>query len=570
MVVGLPDSWDQCIIVSSNSRPVHHYQSCTWSPCGRFVAARTPEAVDIRDPLTFELRSALNEPDGHVITGLAYSPDGHSLACLSTGGLIIWDVQTGGVAKRTRCNNPYGASLLWSLDGRTIAIMTCSGQGTGAYSVSSYDVASGTTTRPPSGFQSRCEPHLWAHGKSFRVMAVVHDGGVLAIDILNPGSVLTKVESFPVRTWGDTEIGSFSPATHYLSILGDSHLVILDIRNSTCLLRESGVFFSHCFSSDGSLFAACSTDNLHIWTYTSRHYAPWREFTYQNASGVLPSLLFSPTFVSILGCFGDVLQIWRLYDNPTALPVHHQQFAVVSRGGVYFVTSSKGDPTVTITNPLLDGLYHIYVGTEIQALAVFGNILLVIDYGGIVAWRLTDDGTVAGVLGDRDADRSDSIWTVSSPDPRGVPELSFGLEQEVWDGREIGGGREIGHGQEIGVIKYGLTSHVYHTGTGEVLQPDQEPRYCEWYALADICNGKQVHYPKPRGQGFGTGDDCSEGEWPFSRATLREGWVKDPDGRHRLWIPSEWGTRANWKWFHKITTLRFEFPASDKQILIMF
>ena len=56
VVIGIPDSWDPSTSVSTKHS---RYLSSTWSPCGRFVAAVTEEAMEIRDALTLELVSAL-------------------------------------------------------------------------------------------------------------------------------------------------------------------------------------------------------------------------------------------------------------------------------------------------------------------------------------------------------------------------------------------------------------------------------------------------------------------------------------------------------------------------------
>lgn len=79
-VIGGPDAWDPTVSVSSKG---DEYGSCTWSPCGRFIAAQIGNIVEIRDQLTFELLTVLQPAETtNQLTGpLVYSPDGHSLAC---------------------------------------------------------------------------------------------------------------------------------------------------------------------------------------------------------------------------------------------------------------------------------------------------------------------------------------------------------------------------------------------------------------------------------------------------------------------------------------------------------
>jgi WD40 repeat protein len=113
VVVGTPDSWDQSLALPY----VGSIWILHWSPCGQFVAVQTEKAVEIRDPLSFELLSTLQptEPTSQLMGALAYSPDGHSLASLSNTSLIIWDIQTGGVAKEIPCDKTSGGSVVWSL-----------------------------------------------------------------------------------------------------------------------------------------------------------------------------------------------------------------------------------------------------------------------------------------------------------------------------------------------------------------------------------------------------------------------------------------------------------------------
>ena len=119
IVVGLISSWDWSIVVSSID---YCESSVAWSPCGQFVVVQTKEAVEIRDALSFELVSTLRptKPTSQLTGTLAYSPDGRSLACTCTTTIIIWDIQTGEVAKELQYDKPFSDSLVWSSDGRTI------------------------------------------------------------------------------------------------------------------------------------------------------------------------------------------------------------------------------------------------------------------------------------------------------------------------------------------------------------------------------------------------------------------------------------------------------------------
>ena len=605
VVAGTSDSWDQSVTIAGKG---HRYTSCTWSPCGRFIAAQTYKAMEIRDSHTLELLSTLAGSSDELLGGLAYSPDGHSLACLSATGLIIWDIQTGGIAKRTRNNHASSATLLWSSDGMTIAIMRFQrdqGQEP-TYAVCMYDVSLGTM-QFPSTVQSICKPYLWADDTSFWIMAAVDDDKAFTINIFKAGSALTKVESFPIQIQGGANIISFSPTTYHLSLSDGSHFAILDIQNSKYLLREQGNFCKSCFSPTGCLFTLCSFDthDLRIWANNFGHYSCIGQFMCQVPGIGLPSLLFSPKSSSILGCSDGGLQVWHSDDGHTVLPTYSQPLTTISHNGTYIATADKGNNTVTIADPFSHTLSQIDVCTEIQELALVGNVLLVICSKTILAWHLTREGMVAGVSCDRRAGLSDSIWSIPVTSKKNP--LSFAATGQT------------------GIISYtcGLKSlQVYHIGTGEALQSHQEPVLfgCCFHSLEDVCKGlHHLHYHNlSRGDVFSvyggyTGDQCfkpglcmygscstqslcvedgssthrlcvedgssthrlytnsgcSKDSWALAETIVQEGWVKDPEGRCRLWIPPEWRAFISGEWLCEITTLQFELP-SKTRIVIMF
>ena len=535
VVAGIPDAWEECIRLYAKP----YYRTCTWSPCGRFVAAGAQETVDIRDPLSSELLSTLTQSNTSQTGPLAYSPDGYSLASLSGTSLTIWDIQTGGVAREIECSATTNISLAWSLDRATICVMACPWQDwgidailqlldhdVGDYAVNVYDVASGTTLSSGT-LQSRGRPHLWAHNMSFRVITIEQGDQTFTIDTFEVGSIFTKVESFHTKPWGiGDRIRSFSPTTYQISIFNliRDHLHILDVRRSECLLEvseggENLGFSAHSFSSDGSLFAASSLRGIHIWKYTSGRYILWREFPSQTVpifSHFPPQ--FSPTSSSILGHRAGPLQVWRLDGPPiVAHPDYRGPLAVISHCGTYIATDYAANSTVTITN-LLSPTPPQFIDADmyIHALAFTGNVLLVWGNRELVAWRLTEKGVVDGASADRRVSRGNSIWTVSISSP------TFLVEDQT----------------VVIMDEKTNVSHVYHTGTGEILAPvkaSRHPRARQYSPMEMHHCQHYLHYRNLIGPGI-----PSEDEWPITQVALEEGWVKDLEGKRRLWIPAEW------------------------------
>ena len=544
VVSGGLESWDECIHLSGGFDTV----SYTWSPCGRFVAIQAKEAVEIRDALSSELHSTLTNSDA-LVGGLAYSPDGCSLACLSNNAIVIWDIQTGGVTKEIRdVDADRNVPLTWSSDGGSIGTILSLGNDAG-HVVRVYNVASGEPPSPVEPFWSPSQPYLWTHYTSFRVMTRRLDDQVYTIEIYEVGSVLAKIESFciePRGQWGQyySMIGSFSPTTYRLSVVSGSlsQILILDIRNSKRLLEGGGHYGSHSFSSDGSLFAISSSSGVDIWKYTSSRYTPWRELPIRGWTSNAPTLQFSPTLSSILVSPHETPQVWRLDGPPIVIhPGSSPLFAVISPCGTYIAAWRWTGSTITITNlHSQTPPQFIDPGMKINMVTLTGNILLVQKYPStdtaeLVAWRLTEEGVVDSIFANRRAGRSDSIWTVSVTD-----DLRFSVEDQI-----------------VVVNRNSNIIHVYHIGTGEVIEPTQAPPHAHdpQYNLWEMAGGRHYpHYCELEAH-----DTHSEDDQPIPFTISQEGrWIKDPEGKHRLWIPVEWRTSSyKFGWFPDIATLRF-------------
>lgn len=543
LVTGTPDSWDESVMIFSKD-PSHGYESHAWSQCGRFVATQKQDAVEIRDPLTLELLSALKPAKPTALTGpLAYSPDGHSLACLSNTAIIIWDIQTHQMVKDIECDNSGLGSLVWSLDGRTIGTLLKDWK-TYAWVARIHDVTSGTTL-PPITFWPTDIPHLWVHDKSFRIAMTVRGSEVCHIDIVDfgVGRSLTKVESFRIPLWKEyPRIKSFSPTTHCVSISADNQLAILDVRNSKILLQAMVSSEFHCFSTDGSHFAASpQMTNIHVWKYSSGCYTLLKKVSCRETR----HFSFSPTSLSILGHFGRLLRVWRL-DAPPVAPspaVPSERLTGLSYNGTYMATAvRRSEGTVTITNFLSQHpSQFIDTGVAISGLALTGNVLLVIGSGKVMAWLLTEEGVVEGILNNRRADAGDSVWALSV-EPRGF-KPKFSAKHQI--------GAIISRG--------GRTLRTYHTGTGRDLKSHPLP----WDGECQVDTLQGSHHLRVHEE-----DPPPGNNWLVSRAVLQEGWVKGPEGRHRLWLPVEWRISLdNERWCHDITTLHFKIPGNELVII---
>ena len=212
--------------------------------------------------------------------------------------------------------------------------------------------------------------------------------------------------------------------------------------------------------------------------------------------------------------------MWRLHEPTTAFGRGLQQYVGLSRSGTRIATAHKWEKTVTITDLTAQTPpQFIDTDVEIGGLILTGNVLLLSAFDKLIAWLLTEEGLVDGTIGDGRVGRDDSIWIVSK------------RYYESWKFRVEG---------HIGIIELDEKAlHVYHTETGEVLHPAQAPQYHSdrWCHLYDPLwdQDHRCHHNTSQC------NTLPEGSWQTS---LREGWVKDSEGKYRLWVPAEW--REDW------------------------
>ena len=543
VVIGAQDSWDPGTVHIDPGEMGGLIS--TWSPCGRFVATLSHMVVEIRDALSlstlsiFQLTEACS---GYDCNALAYSPDGRSLACFFSTALVIWDIQTGGEIRRIG-HDPIGGELAWSSDGTMIGTASFCGP-MSHFLVHVYEVTSGTV-RFSGRIGSRIRGPLWAHDKSFRLMTA--DPIQSTVKIHQLGSALITVEQFPLHTTPKFfSHAIFSHETYRVFLYGEAEFRVLDVRNLVVLLQETGYAHHASFSSDGNVLAASCGGQLLIWVYSSGRYTRWREFQHN------PTWLqFSPASPSILDHTGALLHVLHLYYSPATLTIEsstttrRRPLDAYSPQGVYIATTQRGESTIRITNLRSQNpspSQFIDTGLGISGIVLTGNVLLVegsttgtfdplLGSNRVAAWLLTEEGAVDGILDERRADRSDSVWDA----PLG--------------GRTLQRPEFLVQGKIAAIRRRGST-HFYCTKTGEIVKSDESPGSL-WYSFSD----PDLYYHSPSFRECREPPEC---DWPVLRTTLGGWWVQDLEGQHRLWLPPRWRSVEPYDmdWLGQVTTLR--------------
>ena len=534
---GILDSHDSSISTIPRSRSSQ--RAVTWSPCGQFVAKQEGGAVEIRNALTFELVFTLqpSKQDVYCLGTPSYPPDGHSLACATNTGILIWDIQTGGVVREIQYIQRGCDLLVWSSNGEMLGVLF-------GWEVQIQNVVSDAVSAPIKHVIPNLD-HFWAHNEYFWIMRSFRHGEARVLDIFEIGLTLRKIESFYIsENEGFYHITSFSPTTYRASCRDRDGTIffILDIQNSEKLLAEKGAFDAYSFSPDGSCFAAYWSDGIHTWKFDDSHYVPWRQFP---STFDCIQIAFSPTLSSIAVLYRDTLELLHFNHSPATPTIYSSQLKIFSPSGTHIATACYERSVITITNLSQTPFQTIDTGVKIAGLGLTGNVLLVRATRVVMAWLLKEEEWVGNVLDEKSASSSDSIWTL--PLPRGS-QAKFLVE----------GG--------TGVISGGKVLFIYNARTGEVLETTQEPShfYGPWYSFQDNLQAKDHH------------NDHSEPSTSLTtkgkptQTELMGDWIKDDEGKCLLWLPTEWRVTQNKvQWFPDTSTIKFKSKLG-KPIIIKF
>jgi len=578
VVCGLPASWDLRTVFRV------HYPSYTWSPCGKFFSTLSSTSVEEWDATTLEKHSIL-QPHSAPKTewsnkdyfpgALAYSPDGHSLACFFGTVIVIWDLQTGGVVKEITTNVACASelhTLVWSPDGTATYALSLVEDG--AWAVTAYNITSGEEAYS-SRVQSSFQPYLWQHNTSLQAMAIVFDDSfqiTINIHEIQPNSINKLIESFPVNNLvrlppdNRPKRISFSPSTYQISAIAEEHswfgstLFAIDIRSSKTLLQEHGYLTESgsCFSPDGSLLVASKRNGAFVWGYT-----PEQGYTLQIKLLFLEAYLhhlqgyrFSPSSSTILMSAREHFKVQHLDGPQPNFPVdrHHAEFF---GHGTCVVTASSSESTFTITNLQLNSSQCIDTKSRIQNLIISGNSLLIQGEDVVAGWRLTREGTVDKVLDNRSGECDGRLWTKPLQPKTDLMSLTHDNIGAVEACQRFPRSQEIicFYNRETGVELDSMTASVPQLSLftrSDFFSFGADPN--------DVSNSYDLSEFDP-----------TKDTPPHYEVWFQEGWVKYCKGehQHKFWLSPEWRRWTSLYWVISVTTLSLE-PVGHSPIIIKF
>ncbi|MEV0220583.1 helix-turn-helix domain-containing protein [Streptomyces sp. NPDC050704] len=189
--------------------------TAVFSPDGRILAVAMASGagaeIGLWDPVTGRKLRTLAVPHGSV-RGMAFSPDGRSVAAASPAAVRVWDVATG--RRHSFKGHPDPRAVAFGPDGRTVAVASRNGV------VRVWDVATGRTR---TAHDSRIEGHAVGFTTDGRTYAVIRTDGSVQLREVATGVVRRTLKDGPV----ELSEAVFAPDGRTLAIPGPGDTVRL-------------------------------------------------------------------------------------------------------------------------------------------------------------------------------------------------------------------------------------------------------------------------------------------------------------------------------------------------------
>ena len=482
------------------------------------------------------------------------SPDGHCLTLIGRGGLISWDLQTGGplgtIPSRLEGDAYVVAfSSTYSKDGKVVAAAYL--DPTYNTFIRAYDL-SGTEAGPYFAPKGRIIEPIWTHEKCIRFVTI------------NPGSVVVseveftlknppvEVESLPIADKiVDGDHFLFLPSLSRLGFVLKDTIQVWDAKAAKLLLKSelpSNTYSDHLpvgsFSSDGRFFAHVDKNGVaRVWKESPAGYVLHQRLQFVTFHlSIQPRL--SPSGESIFmspDC--RALHLWHTRDQVPSLPsVSENKFTLAFSPDERFAAfARRGGNTVTIFNTLTGDL-QLAVDTDMSVvcLGMTGSALIVVGEEKIATWDLPG-GDCAFNASINDSVRTTTLhhnqdtptYGSISPDFSRIAFLSGPYYKKHLHIYDVSTGRRLTNNPAF------YMRRVEFTRDGrEVWTFSNNFDYKEGWEIVEDSGSGPIQ-PK-----LWDGIVCPSGVFPWESCrgyeVTGDGWVLSATQKRLLWLPHRW------------------------------
>src|SRR5262249_7111245 len=317
-----------------------------FSADGRNLAGARDGEVFVWEAATGKVRLRLR-PQGHVVYGVAFSPDGGTLAAaLFNGTAHVWDAATGKELRVLKGHVEEVRAVAFSPDGKTLAT------GGEDQTVRLWDVTTGRQRLAPGGLDGLVRRIAFA--PDGRTVATAGEEKVIRLLDAATGAERRQL----VGHDGRVIAVAFSPDSRCLASGGeDSPIRLWDPSTGRELLRgnHAGVSRDLAFGPDGTLASGGHVTAIRLWKVPARvpvapgkgpaswHESKWLE---RLDTRFVERMVFSPSGRAlILVMTGQPLSIW---DMEEAAPRPFREDAVRLGDLSHFALAPDGHTAVSV------------------------------------------------------------------------------------------------------------------------------------------------------------------------------------------------------------------------------
>jgi WD40 repeat protein len=425
--VGVPEAWPVEPITRENAYKVTDLSlwgrgtinGIAWSPDGTTIAVASSTGISLYNAVTYEETNSI--ASGSSVYNIVYSPDGAMLAAELGFNLTLFDVTSGEAVRTLSVQRDYPASsLAYSPDGKLLA------SGYDDSTIKIWDINSGEETISIKGTDETVG-QLGFYNNGATLVSLL-----FPVTYLPEGTMISTGEPATVKLWdvsSGTELRSLddcrgyslalSPDENLVAVKQEGYIAVCDLKSGALISKqEVDAGYTITFSPDGTLLAGAVANEIKLWDVATGDEVR----TLNGHEEWPPGIAFSPDGSKLVSVSSGSATIWDISSGQelhtfTGSPAIIGGEASGSLEGfgnwvavVAFSPDGKMLATVSEEGPVM--LYYLATG---ELLAEFET-----EVGFIYCLEFSPDSNLIAVGGGRYAPQviGVQVWDVATHEQR--------------------------------------------------------------------------------------------------------------------------------------------------------